>query len=407
MTNITLTLKYMTLIAFTTLFACVVFVFLSTALVRRSQDKELETALEALIIASLDDGTDSLPFVSLPYYVVYTVYSSPTKTVRATNDPLLPLLESRGSCKTYIAKNYFADGDLNIRYLTRHVLIDDTEYIIEVAIDTENDSAVKALKSLPRLALLSLVPVLIVSALLSLFISRGVIAEYEKLHSNLMREREFTSNVSHELKTPIAIISAHANLIRRWGKSDREQLESSIQSIIKASDNMSEIVTTLLELSRIERKSLSLERTSFSVYDFFSDIKKEFTALYRELTINIEENCNLTLTTDRAKLHEIFTAIISNSVKFAGKDCTIALSAFCKDKHTILTVSDNGAGFDDKSLTKAFDRFYKADSSHSRKVEGSGLGLAIAKSLTELLGGTIKASNASPHGAVITLELSL
>ena len=407
MTNISLTLKYMAVIAFTTLFACVVFVFLSTVLVRRSQDKELETALESLISASLDDGTDSLPFVSLPYYVVYTVYSSPTKTVRATNDPLLPLLESRGSCKTYIAKNYFADGDLNIRYLTRHVLIDDTEYIIEVAIDTENDSAVKALKSLPRLALLSLVPVLLISALLSLFISRGVIAEYEKLHSNLMREREFTSNVSHELKTPIAIISAHANLIRRWGKSDSAQLESSIQSIIKASDNMSEIVTTLLELSRIERKSLTLERTSFSVYDFFSDIKKEFTALYRELTINIEENCNVALTTDRAKLHEIFTAIISNSVKFAGKDCTIALSAFCKDKHTILTVSDNGAGFDDKSLTRAFDRFYKADSSHSRKVEGSGLGLAIAKSLTELLGGTIKASNASPHGAVITLEFLL
>ena len=400
-----LALKYMCLIAISAFALCVSFVLLAAYSAEREMDRELFSSLQSMEDALANNGISEIAYLELPYYVIFTIYDSESREVQYTNDPLLPLLDSGGKCRSYAERGYFSDGDLVIRYLTRHISADGTRLVAEVAIDTENDSASRALKSLPRIVLLSLLPVLAASLALSIVISRGAITQYKQLESRYDREREFTSNVSHELKTPIAVISGHANLIRRWGKDDPSQLAASITAIINAAASMSSIVTTLLEMSRLERGDVAVNRELFCVYDLYNDLRKEFASLYPKLAIYIEENARFEITSDRAKLHQIFTAVMSNSVKFAGDDCAITLGASRKDKRIELTARDDGDGFDKKTLLRAFDRFYKGDMSHNRAVSGTGLGLAIAKSLAERLGGTIAASNASPHGAVITLTL--
>ncbi len=407
-----LTLKYIALLATTTLALCTLFALLSAQQVRRDIDRKLFAALECAKTVLTESGNpNSLkaevpPALSeLPYYIIYTIYNRESIDVLTTNDPLLPLLDSRGKCRTHVEKGYFIDADLALRYLTATVSADGADIIAEVAIDIEHDSATNTLKALPRLIAVSILPVLAVSIALSALISKGAIEQYKQLESRYDREKEFTANVSHELKTPIAIISGHANLIRRWGKDDREQLDKSIQAIITACNNMSSIVSTLLSLTRIERGTTAVSTETFAVRDLFAELEREFASLYPALRISIDDSEGIALTSDRDKIHQVFTAILSNSVKFAGKDCRITMSAQRTEKHVVITLSDDGEGFAKGSLDKVFDRFYKADPSHNRAQSGSGLGLSIAKSLITLLGGTIHASNATDKGAVITISL--
>ena len=100
------------------------------------------------------------------------------------------------------------------------------------------------------------------------------------------------------------------------------------------------------------------------------------------------------------------TILISNSIKYAGKDCKIFLNAFYREDKIVIEQKDNGPGFSKESLPHIFERFYRADEAHSRKIAGSGLGLAIAKTLCNALGAKISAFNAVPCGAGFFITFS-
>lgn len=412
--SVSLAFRFMAILAFAMLCLSFIFVFALRLLVINHHKSELEICVSHILQTISLEGTQELPFVELPYYITYTVYESESENVLSTNDSLLPLLNSYGKTKTCFVKDFFTDGDLNIRYLTKETEISGKKIIVECALDISNDTATKMLKTLPYLALILLLPVLLVSFVLSYMISKSTISAFKKLQADYDREKEFTSNVSHELKTPIAIISGHANLLKRWGKNDPIQLEKSIDSILKESENMNHIVTTLLDMSRLERGKIEVVKTKFFATNFFAKLKEEFTSLYPQMKFEIIDEDFIELYTDEQKLHQIFTVILSNSVKFAGEKCRIIL---CAKKSAVksggvksggqieLSVQDNGTGFDEKILPHVFERFFKGDSSHDRNVGGSGLGLAIAKSLTESLGGVIKAKNAPQGGALISIAI--
>ncbi|WP_407428978.1 sensor histidine kinase, partial [Treponema sp.] len=208
-----------------------------------------------------------------------------------------------------------------------------------------------------------------------------------------------------ELKTPISIIDGHANLLKRWGKDNPEQLSQSIESILHETENMNKIVSTLLEMSRIENGQLKVEKSSFFVTNFFANLKEEFKITHPDCKIQIIDDDFLEIETDEQKLHQIFTVILSNSVKFAGENCKIILKAQKSGNKTELSVTDNGKGFSEEELPHIFERFYKGDSSHDRNISGSGLGLSIAKTLVLALGGEIKAENSENGGAKISLKI--
>ena len=135
----------------------------------------------------------------------------------------------------------------------------------------------------------------------------------------------------------------------------------------------------------------------------FSWLAEEFSAIAPECEIVTPQN-GIVFDTDPEMLHQILTVLISNSVKFADSKCRIELKAEQTDGHIIIEESDNGPGFSEESLPHLFERFYRADESHTRKIAGSGLGLAIALTLCNALGAKIKARNMEPHGAGFTIE---
>lgn len=404
-----LSFRFMLLLAASILLLSVIFLSLLRLSVTHKQDTDLEESISLISETIRLKGRDDLAFLELPYYITYAVWERESGTLLATNDSLLPHLESEGKSRTYFEKDFFTDGDLNIRYRTARLdfgeALTDNSLIVECAIDIANDSAAKMSRALPRLILISLIPILILSFALSYLISRSTIKAFKKLQEDYDREKAFTSNVSHELKTPISIIDGHANLLKRWGKDDPKQLAESIDAILHETENMNSIVTTLLDMSRIENGKLKIEKTKFFVTNFFAKLKDEFKITHPDCKISISDPDFLEIESDEQKLHQIFTVILSNSLKFAGRNCRITLSARKVGGKIELSASDNGPGFSKEVRPHVFERFYKGDKSHDRNVSGAGLGLSIAKTLVLALGGEIRAENASGGGACILLSL--
>lgn len=397
--SFSLALKFMLLLAAAMLFLSVLFIGLLNLSVKNKQSRELRESAVVICQTVANGDIDDLDFITIPYYITYTVYDD-SKNVLSTNDSLLPLLDSDGKVKEYFEKDYFIDSNLNVRYLTQKVSLDGgSSLLVETAIDIENDSAAKMLSAVPRLVLFALLPVLLLAFAISYLISKNTISAFKKLRQDYDRERTFTSNVSHELKTPISIIDGHANLIKRWGKDDEAQLEESVNAILRETQNMNGIVSTLLELSKLEEGQIKVEKNTIVVNDFFEKLRKE----YPENVVY--EKTPVSLYTDEQKLHQIFIILISNSLKFAGPECKIILSAIQNAGSIELTLTDNGPGFEPQTIPHIFERFYKGNQAHTYEANksGSGLGLAIAKTLCNLLGTQITALNAPAGGAQIKI----
>ena len=397
--SFSLALKFMLLLAVAMLFLSILFIGLLNLSVKNKQSRELRESAAVICQTVANGDIDDLDFITIPYYITYTVYDD-SKNVLSTNDSLLPLLDSDGKVKEYFEKDYFIDSNLNVRYLTQKVILEKGRSVtVETAIDIENDSAAKMLSAVPRLVLFTLLPVLLLAFAISYLISKNTISAFKKLRQDYDRERTFTSNVSHELKTPISIIDGHANLIKRWGKNDEAQLEESVNAILRETQNMNGIVSTLLELSKLEEGQIKVEKNTIVVNDFFEKLRKE----YPENVVY--EKTPITLYTDEQKLHQIFIILISNSLKFAGSECKITLSAIQNAGSIELTLTDNGPGFESQTIPHIFERFYKGNQAHTYEANksGSGLGLSIAKTLCNLLGTQITALNAPAGGAQIKI----
>ena len=357
--SLPLALRFMLLLALSMLLLSVVFAELLKVSVTHKQDSDLEKSI-ALICRTVEErGTDELAFLELPYYITYAVWERDGRTVLSTNDSLLPLLDSDGKSRTHFEKDFFTDSDLNIRYRTKTLEAGGKTLVVECALDIANDSAAQMLYAIPRIALISLLPILVLSFALSFLISRSTIFAFKKLQADYDREKAFTSNVSHELKTPISIIDGHANLLKRWGKDDPAQLSESIDAILHETENMNQIVTTLLDMSRIENGTLKVESNRFFATNFFAKLKDEFRITPPDCTILISDPDFLEIETDEQKLHQIFTVVMSNSLKFAGEKCTITLAAKKSGSKTELSASDNGPGFSESALPHVFERFNK------------------------------------------------
>ena len=221
--------------------------------------------------------------------------------------------------------------------------------------------------------------------------------------------REFVSNVSHELKTPLTSIKAYTETILSDPEMDAETREYFLGIVLSESDRMHRIVSDLLVLSRLDNK-----RTNWSVETF--DLRQSIRRLCEVMRGQVSEhNHRITfgsqralpeITADRQRIEQVILNILSNAIKYTpdGGKIDIKLTQIPK-KFLRIEIADNGIGIPDDDIGHLFERFYRVEKSRTQDAGGTGLGLAIAKELVEAHGGRISVKSTLGEGTTVTIDL--
>ena len=239
---------------------------------------------------------------------------------------------------------------------------------------------------------------LVVVFLLVLLFSRRAIAPYMR---NLAMQKQFITNASHELKTPLTAISTSADVLAMEYEDDEW-----VKNIQSQSVRLSRLISDLVTLSRLDEENPFPERAEFSLSDAVWETAEPFTALARShsrsYTQNIEDG--LTMTGDRAAVQQMASILLDNANKYTPEGGSISLSARRAGRKNEIAVSNTCEGAESIDVTRLFDRFYRADESHSTRIGGTGIGLSIARATAEAHGGTIEAS---VSGNTITFRVKI
>lgn len=203
--------------------------------------------------------------------------------------------------------------------------------------------------------------------------------------------RQMTSNIAHELKTPLAIIHSHAEGLKERIAEDKR--EKYLDIILSESRRMDQMVLEMLDLSRLEAGKVKLSRDEFSLSRLARDTfeKLEMAAQAKNLTITYELSGDCYVTADEARIGQVVENFAANAVKYTPANGSIRVSAHAQRGSVVFAVENDSEPLPAEALGRIWDSFYRKD--ESRTGTGSGLGLAIAKSIIDLHGGKCSARN--------------
>lgn len=233
-----------------------------------------------------------------------------------------------------------------------------------------------------------------------------IISDITQSYLEQQRRHEFTSNVSHELKTPLTTISGYAEILAKGMYPNKEEATVLGGHIHTAARHMQELIDTILKLSRIEDgvSAVTFEKTS---------LRSVVNSAWQQLTTKRQgKNITLAMTGDSPTLEispklieEVFINLFDNAIKFSqGIDNHITVHMCLKDGFTVVSVSDEGVGIPKDKQSRIFERFYQADPSRNSKREGSGLGLALVKHIMEIHSGSVSVKSDPGEGTTFILR---
>lgn len=225
----------------------------------------------------------------------------------------------------------------------------------------------------------------------------------EDLKSIAYLRRDFTSNVSHEVKTPIAAISGYAQLMGADALSDDER-KSYASLIFAECQRLSKLSDNLLRITRMESSKQALGITSFSLDEQLRRLIAGVMPRVRKSGLTLCVNlAPAQIQSDSELLSQVWINLIDNAIKFTPVGGQIDVKLSKNDKGATVTVSDNGIGMSEDTVPRIFEKFYQADG--SRMTEGNGLGLALVKRILDILGGTIDVRSAPGEGSRFSVFL--
>ena len=224
----------------------------------------------------------------------------------------------------------------------------------------------------------------------------------EKYAAEISR-REFTANVSHELKTPLTSISGYAEIIRD-GVARAEDVPGFAARIHDEASHLLTLINDILELSRLdERKGLG-ERTRIRLLPVAREAARRLESLAREKNIAVEVSGeDLEIQGDKLLLGEMLFNLVDNAVKYTPEGGRVELRVAREGKSAMISVQDTGIGIPEEHQAHVFERFYRVDKSHSRATGGTGLGLSIVKHGAAIHGAKLRLVSAPGKGTCVTL----
>lgn len=197
--------------------------------------------------------------------------------------------------------------------------------------------------------------------------------------------RDLMANVSHDLKTPLTMIKAYAEMIKDITIDDKEKTIKNLDVIIEETERLNILVNDILELSKLQNNQDNLDIEEFDIVSLIKDI------LCRYEIIKETENYNLILESpesiivkaDKKRISQVIYNLINNAVNYTGDDLKVIVSLTEESKDCLVEIIDTGKGIDEENLQNIWNRYYKQEKNHKRNAVGTGLGLSIVKNILE------------------------
>ena len=236
-----------------------------------------------------------------------------------------------------------------------------------------------------------------------------VIADYfnqmaEELSGTETLRTDFIANVSHELKTPLAVIQNYGTLLQQPSLSEEKRQEYA-KAITNTSRRLANLITNILKMNKLETQQIYPKAETYELGEQLCECLLAFESAWEEKDLEIETDVEeeVLVDTDAELLSLVWNNLFSNAVKFTEPGGTISLSLKAEGEFAIVRVSDTGCGISSEVGKHIFEKFYQGDTSHA--AQGNGLGLALVKRVIDIVGGDISVSSEVGKGSTFTVKL--
>lgn len=225
-----------------------------------------------------------------------------------------------------------------------------------------------------------------------------------ELSSTNTLRTDFVSNVSHELKTPLAVIRNYAQLLKAPGVTEQARLEYA-RGIDNATQRMTALITNILKMNKLDNQQISPKVQEYDLTEQVAECLLSFDEVLERKQIDLacDMDDRILVTSDPELLTLVWNNLLSNAVKFTPPGGTITVSVQAENEWAAVSVADTGCGMDKETGKHIFDKFYQGDTSHA--TEGNGLGLALVKRVVDLIGGQITVHSEVDVGSTFTVRI--
>ena len=226
----------------------------------------------------------------------------------------------------------------------------------------------------------------------------------EELGSIETLKTDFISNVSHEIKTPIAVIKNYSEYLQKQDLNEEERLEYA-RTIELAAKRLSELISGILKLNKLENQRIKPEFSEYSISDQLAEcaiaMEEVWDAKNIEFTADLEDRAMIYA--DESLMEIVWNNLLSNAIKFTPEGGQVFLKQESDGKTVTVSLSDTGCGMTRETIKHIFDKFYQGDTSHSR--DGNGLGLALSRRILQLHDAEIRVESEVGKGSVFTVTI--
>ena len=215
---------------------------------------------------------------------------------------------------------------------------------------------------------------------------------------------DFISNVSHEMKTPLAVMQNYGTLLQTPELSTQKRLEYA-KGITESSRRLADMMTNILKLSKLENQQIFPNAERYNLGEQLCESLLQYESQWEQENIEIETDIaeDVTIHADRELLSLVWNNLLSNAFKFTPSGGTVTLSLEATERYAIVKVQDTGCGMSAETGAHIFEKFYQGDTSHATR--GNGLGLALVKRVVDILHGEISVESALGEGSTFTVKI--
>ncbi len=215
---------------------------------------------------------------------------------------------------------------------------------------------------------------------------------------------DFIANVSHEMKTPLAVMQNYGTMLQAPDLSDRKRIEYA-KAVTDGSRRLADLMTNILKLNRLENQQIYPEAHEYDLGEQLCESLLAYENVWERSEIEIETDIaeNITVKADGELLMLVWNNLFSNAFKFTDRGGKVSVSLEADDRYAVVKVADTGCGMSPEVGAHIFEKFYQGDSSHA--TQGNGLGLALVKRVVDIMHGEIHVESAKGVGSTFTVKI--